>query len=222
MRPTTLVPFFAFLAACTPTGSGVPTSAQDPGDPVEVTDPVEEPGVTEADLVAAELAFLREEEKLARDVYLTLHDTWGLQIHANIAGSEQQHMDAVLGLLQARGLPDPVADDTVGVFVDPVLDQLYDDLVGLGQVSEVDALQVGATIEDLDLFDITELLDTPRDADVTSVLESLHCGSRNHIRAFTDQLASRGTSYTAAYLEPEAIDAIVAEPRESCGQGGSH
>ena len=64
MRPTTLVPFFAFLAACTPTGSGVPTSAQDPGDPVEVTDPVEEPGVTEADLVAAELVDIGRDQVL--------------------------------------------------------------------------------------------------------------------------------------------------------------
>ena len=35
---------------------------------------------------AAALAYLREEEKLARDVYLTLADTWQLPIFANIAG----------------------------------------------------------------------------------------------------------------------------------------
>jgi hypothetical protein len=54
-----------------------------------------------------DLLFMREEEKLARDVYLTLHDIWGTPVFANIATSEQQHMDAILKLLNTYKLPDP-------------------------------------------------------------------------------------------------------------------
>ena len=42
---------------------------------------------------------MREEEKLARDVYLTLYDIWGTPAFNNIASSEQTHMDAVLMLI---------------------------------------------------------------------------------------------------------------------------
>ncbi len=64
-------------------------------------------------LTAAEeegLLFMREEEKLARDVYLVLFDKWGLRVFENIAESEQRHMDAVLYLLGKYGLDDPARD----------------------------------------------------------------------------------------------------------------
>jgi hypothetical protein len=104
--------------------------------------------------LAADLQFLREEEKLARDVYLTLYDAWQLAPHQNIAESEQTHTDRVLDLLVALDLPDPVVDDTVGVFVNPQLAGLYVELVATGRRTEVASLEVGATIEDLDLRDI--------------------------------------------------------------------
>ncbi len=107
----------------------------------------------------ADMAFLREEEKLARDVYITLHDRWGLPIFDQIAVSEQLHTDSVRALLDRHDLYDPVLDDNVGVFTDPFLASLYDQLVNLGLTSEIDALVVGATIEDLDILDITEKLE---------------------------------------------------------------
>jgi len=38
------------------------------------------------------LRFMREEEKLARDVYLKLFDTWKLTVFSRIARSEQRHL----------------------------------------------------------------------------------------------------------------------------------
>ena len=55
------------------------------------------------------MLFMREEEKLARDVYLTLYDAWRLAPFANISVSEQKHMNAMLLLLRKYGLPDPAA-----------------------------------------------------------------------------------------------------------------
>ena len=62
------------------------------------------------------LLFMREEEKLARDVYLAMYEVWGTPIFSNIAGSEQAHMDAVAYLLEAYGLEDPVAGNPNGIF----------------------------------------------------------------------------------------------------------
>lgn len=52
----------------------------------------------------AGLYYMREEEKLAHDVYLNLYDRWGAQVFANIAESETAHTEAVRQLILAHGL----------------------------------------------------------------------------------------------------------------------
>ena len=171
----------------------------------------------EAD-VYDDLRFLREEEKLARDVYLTLFEKWQLMPHRNIAESEQMHTDQVKSLLLARGIPDPVEDDTVGSFVNPQLGALFTDLTEQGVLSEVASLTVGAIIEDLDIRDLAQMIDRTRDATVLSVYSALKCGSRNHLRAFTSQLTMRGATYAPQYLDQAEYDAILAGAHERCGR----
>jgi len=169
-------------------------------------------GVISAD----DLVFLREEEKLARDVYLTLYDRWGFQVFGNIADSEQRHTSSVLGLLDAYDIPDPVVDDQVGVFTNAEIAHLYDELVALGQTSEIDALVVGATIEDLDIYDITEMLRNTDARNVTRVLESLRCGSHSHARAFDRVLQTYGITYQPQYTAQAEWDAVLAGTSLSC------
>ena len=57
-----------------------------------------------SDAEAATLTFMREEEKLARDVYLALYDLWSNPVFSMIASSEQKHMDAIKRQLDAYGL----------------------------------------------------------------------------------------------------------------------
>ena len=45
------------------------------------------------------LVLMREEEKMAHDVYSFLYDKWNIMIFNNIASSEQTHTNAVLELL---------------------------------------------------------------------------------------------------------------------------
>ena len=92
------------------------------------------------------LLFMREEEKLARDVYLYLYSIWGDQIFINISDSEQSHTDAVLRLIEKYSLPDPAAEKSEGQFVNLTLQGLYDLLTAQGQASLIDALIVGAQI----------------------------------------------------------------------------
>ena len=167
----------------------------------------------------SDLLQLREEEKLARDVYLTLHDEWGTPIFEMISGSEQRHMDAVGGLLDAYQIADPITDDSVGVFQNSVLASLYDELVAKGRQSEVDALAVGATIEDLDIFDIRAMRENTENSMVIDVYDSLECGSSNHLRAFTSQLSALNADYEPQYLSATDTQAILAADHESCGDG---
>jgi hypothetical protein len=216
-------------AALTACGTGSPTrSLEDvasaaPGDATTTTDATTNgaaTGMTTAsdlaldDAVAADLVFLREEEKLARDVYITLGERWGLLVFANISDSEQQHMDAVLGLLQAAGIPDPAAGAGVGEFTNPELGELYAELVDTGMASPVDALAVGATIEDLDLSDLSGMAGRTADPRVLTVYENLMKGSRNHLRSFVEHLAAAGVTYEPQFIDEATYEAIVTTPAE--------
>ena len=152
---------------------------------------------------------MREEEKLARDVYKTLHDKWDLQIFENISRSEQRHMDMVKLLLDKYELPDPVKNDTVGQFTSSEMQKLYNDLVAQGSKSKVDALKVGATIEDLDIYDLDNLLKIVDNEDIKVVFENLRTGSTHHMNAFTNWLNNEGEKYTPQYIDQKEYDQIL-------------
>ena len=161
------------------------------------------------------LTLMREEEKLARDVYLYLYAAWDVPIFINISDAEQTHTDAVLRVIQKYDLPDPAQDGTPGVFSDPVLQGLYDVLTAQGSTSLIDAYFVGATIEDLDIYDIKRLLLEIDNQDIIVVFENLEKGSRNHMRAFTDRLADLGMVYTPVYISQEEYDSIISSAMET-------
>lgn len=170
------------------------------------------PGAVRAQLDASEsdyLLLMREEEKLARDTYITLYDRWTLNVFSNISRSEQKHMDAVLTQLTRFGLEDPVTDDTVGVFTNDTLAGYYLDLVDQGEDSLLDALHVGAYVEELDIKDLWDAIEDTDEPTIISTYENLLAGSRNHLRAFAGQITSRGVAYEAQYLTQEEVDAIV-------------
>jgi|APIni6443716594_1056825.scaffolds.fasta_scaffold28718_2 hypothetical protein len=135
------------------------------------------------------LTYLREEEKVARDVYISLNDTWNLRIFKNIAASEQQHMDAIKQLLATYNIPDPAAGKGTGEFTNPDLQQLYDDLIQQGSISKAEALKVGVIIEETDIDDLNEAIATTRHNDLKTVYSKLLQGSLNHLDAFESSLA---------------------------------
>ena len=162
------------------------------------------------------LVFMREEEKLARDVYLTFHEQWEKPVFANIAESEQTHTDTIEEMLDKYGVPDPVVDDTIGVFVNSFLLEKYYELVAKGQVSELDALMVGAFIEELDIIDLQEAIDSTDQEDLEQVYSNLMRGSRNHLRAFVELIEdATGEDYSAQLLDQDAVDAIADSPFET-------
>ncbi len=162
----------------------------------------------------SDLLFLREEEKLAHDVYVYAFDLYGLQIFSNISGSESRHISSVADLLSKYGITDPAANLEEGAFTIPELQELYTNLIAKVDISQTDALEVGATIEDLDINDIKQLFLHTTKSDLISVYDNLTCGSRNHLRAFVSQL---GGQYTPQYLSETEFDAIINSPHESCG-----
>ncbi|NUN71085.1 MAG: DUF2202 domain-containing protein [Bacteroidetes bacterium] len=135
------------------------------------------------------LVFMREEEKLARDIYTAFAAKYNARVFKNITRSEQRHMDALKVLLDRYGIPDPVGTNAPGVFTDQKLQELYDALLAKGSVSLTEAYAVGKMIEEVDIADLDERsagLDAG--SDVAAVYAQLRRASENHLRAFTRML----------------------------------
>jgi len=134
-----------------------------------------------------DLIFMYQEEKLARDVYITLGKKWGSRVFLNIQRSEQRHMDAIKRLLDKYSLKTPVPNDNIGTFKNEELQALYNELIAKGNLSLKDALEVGVTIEETDIADLEEKIDGAP-SDIVRVYNRLLRGSYNHLRAFNANL----------------------------------
>ena len=143
-------------------------------------------------------------------------ELYDVPIFANIAASESRHMGAVGRLVLKYGLTDPVVDDTVGIFVNSFLLEKYYELVAKGQLSELDALMVGAFIEELDIIDLQESIEKTDEADIEELYFNLMRGSRNHLRAFVELIEeATGENYEAQLLDQDEVDAITDSPFET-------
>jgi len=184
------------------------TTSETSANPTKDTSVILENGLSQAEVDS--LIFMREEEKLARDVYLALYDIWGLSIFQNIANSEQSHMNAVGNLLATFNLPDPADTSSAGEFTNTELQGLYNELIEMGEQSLADALKVGAAIEEIDILDLEDSLEITEDSSIQRVYENLLKGSKNHLRAFTSTLETQtGEVYTPQYMSEDAYSTVI-------------
>ena len=165
---------------------------------------------------SAGLLFMYEEEKLARDVYLTLSEIYSLPVFKNISKSEQVHMDKVLCLLVHYNIEDPASEE-IGVFSNPDLQSFYNSLIDLGTPSLIGALTAGATIEDYDIHDLNHNIELTENIAIITIFEYLVCGSGNHMRAFSSLLNMRDVEYTPKFISPEEYSIILESEHQFCG-----
>ncbi len=156
------------------------------------------------------MVYMREEEKLARDVYITLYNKWGMRVFTNISKAEQRHTDAIQVLLTKYELEDPIVNDSVGAFTNTTLAELYTSLTQQGATTIIEALKVGALIEEIDILDLKkELEEVVDNEDIKYVYERLLNGSYNHLRAFVRNLSRQGVDYVPVKLSAEEFQAII-------------
>ena len=155
------------------------------------------------------LILMRQEEKLALDIYAVFSQQWGGRPFSNIVRAEQMHMDAVGNLLKTYGLNDPNKGLKPGEFSDPKLKKLYSEMIAAGKKSRVGALKIGAEIEDLDLYDLGKLSKETSRPDILGVYNMLIGGSKNHMRAFVNNLQRSGDSYQAKYISQTELELIL-------------
>ena len=176
----------------------------------------------------AGLKYMREEEELARDLYMNIFTARGstLTIFKNISlNSEVGHAQKVLDLLNTYGETDPSTGNTM-TYTDTGLQTLYNQLIGTatgGATTDLDALMVGAKVEEVDIEDINAKKAQVQAAHalIIQTYDNLLCGSRNHLRSFVAQIKQNtgATSYTAQVPAVAAqVAQILATPQEKCGK----
>ncbi len=157
------------------------------------------------------ILYMREEEKLARDVYDSMYAKWEVNPFGNVRQSEQTHMDRMKTLFTTYRLEDPVErnNDKHGVFANTLLQEYYTQLVSFGSQSLSEALKVGAKIEELDIADLETRINQTQNKDIVATYNYLKMASENHLRAFVRRLKMQGINYEPVILSKAAFETII-------------
>ncbi|HSD62242.1 MAG TPA: DUF2202 domain-containing protein [Ignavibacteriaceae bacterium] len=134
------------------------------------------------------LIYMRQEEKIIRDVYTVLGETWNSNVFIKIMSAEQKHMDAVKTLLTRYGIEDPVTNDEVGFFANPEFQQMFNEFVQQGQLSLTEAYLVGKTIEEQDIAALENQLSFVDNPDIINVYTNLKSASEKHLIVFINHI----------------------------------
>lgn len=144
----------------------------------------------------ADLAYSRDEERMARDLYTLFGQTYDAPVFDRIAASEQQHFDEVGALLTTYGVADPADGLPAGTYANAEVQALYDQWKAQGLESQDAAFAVGVALEQADIADLEEILARNADADVQQVFTHLLTASRHHLAAFTSNASGARCSGT--------------------------
>lgn len=162
------------------------------------------------------LKYVREEEKMAHDVYYVLSEIYKKPIFKNIMKSEQNHMDKVWCLLIHFNVEDPASDE-IGKFTNDEIQELYNYLVDLGTKNIIDGLTAGAIIEDYDIYDIEHWMSQTDNEAIISVFSNIVCGSGNHLISFTRLLDGFDIEYIPEYITSDEYQDILDAGSQLCG-----
>ena len=154
------------------------------------------------------LIFIWEEEKVARDLYASLHEKNNLSIFMDLMRSEQSHMDQAKAIIDQYGLSTP-GEDEPGAFQNQTLQEIYDRLLREGLPSDEDALRGSAEYEEISIRDLERELAATEKEDIRVVYQGLLAGSRKHLRSYVAELHDQGIEYAPRYLDKASFEEIV-------------
>ena len=184
---------------------------------------VNESGLSEQEVEG--LLFMREEEELARDLYMDIYYAKGSRLNTfkNISqNAETSHAEAIRVLLEKYGIDDP-STGVHNTYSDEELQHLYDNLLSIAIGSDdLAALRVGALVEETDISDINAHKGrvSTEHQDIIDTYENLLCGSRNHLRAYAKNIQNiTGQPYVTQVPELDSeVTVILNSDKEQCGQ----
>jgi hypothetical protein len=157
------------------------------------------------------ILLMREEEKMARDVYQTLNEKWDQMPFVHISESEIRHMAEMKLLIDKYKLQDPVEKtaDKRGEYENQMLKSLYEELTASGKTSLEAAFRAGAKVEEVDIRDLKEAMARTSNEEIKSTYTYLVRASENHLRAFVRNLKRLGVDYTPVVMDKKEFEAII-------------
>lgn len=191
MRPTLfLISIFAMVAVCSSAQTAISPSAE-----------------------RNAILYNMEEEKMARDLFTAFENKWNSQVFSNIARTEQDHFDYLLKMAQEMNMeiPEAILSNGEGVYTNETLQKEYNSMLASGSKSLIDALTVGARMEEMEIVDLHKVMDVTDHTKVFLTYDRLFSAARNHLRAFVRNLKAQGIEYTPMMLSREEYDKIVGE-----------
>lgn len=180
------------------------------------------PGSTEpivlGETARAALRFQLDEERMAGELYLALGEMHAARPFTNIPRAEARHRELLQNLAARAGLPIPAAT-VAGRYETAAIQARYDALLARGRGSPLEALKVGALVEEQDIADLRALAITTDQAELKAAIAALERGSQHHLNAFVRNLEARGVSYAPQVLDAEVYAALIADNCERAGCG---
>ncbi len=160
---------------------------------------------------AGYLQFLREEEKVAHNVYEVLYAIWNEPSFLEIMSEEAEHMEVLKHLLKQKDIPDPLEgiETDNGIFTRPALKKMFEDLTAQGARSVTEAYKVAAIFEETDIRDLTNRFNATQDPDVREVYDELIHASEHHLRTCVQNLKRLGYAYPPTVLPREDYERII-------------
>jgi hypothetical protein len=184
------------------------------------------------------LVFICEEEKLARDVYRMLARRFPeVGVFTDMEENREHSHCAVLELLRKYRVSIPRVNDNVGVFSWGIYGRYFTEkylvLTNQGSISPVNALYVGAFMEELNIQEITQCPKVVVDVsngigevsacgmrytdnpDVLRVYDKLLEESRRHLRMLVSAIEQHtgDGKYQAQVLQQQEVDEILSRQR---------
>lgn len=163
-----------------------------------------------AELTAEEIEFLfavREDEKVARDLYAHFYSKYQLKPFEMIGKAESNHISAVEKLLTFYSISFPALSEA-GIFANAERQLNYTTLAASGNTS-LEAFTTAAKLEETGIYDYMTVLQDITNPNIKLVIEHLMKASSNHLKAFLRNIDALGGSYTPSILSQEQFDNII-------------
>lgn len=155
------------------------------------------------------IKYVRESEKLSRDIYSIFFNTWEIEIFNILYKTEITHSNAMKNTIEKYNLDDPSEDDSIGVFTSPYFQRLYDDFLEKGKTSFYEAMYIAATIEEMAIYDFKDYKTQIEDKDLSKLFLNLEYGAIANLRKLNKELELFGISYEARYISPAELRVIL-------------
>src|SRR6476620_4362177 len=154
---------------------------------------------------------LHDNQKLSLFVYDSLYAIWGINPFGNIRSAESQHVNFLDDVADnyALELETNEPGNSAATFTTPQAETIYQESISKGSLSVVDALKMGARLEEMSLQVLHNAKAVTIKSDLLHTFDILAMGSKNNLQAFNRRLKMYGITYEPGFLEQKDFRNII-------------